>query len=61
MTELIDAAGRWILTHEPCRGCGRSSTEMHPAGVVSARWTCTSCGRKQDEPRREDAREERTA
>lgn len=49
MSEVIDPQGRWILTpEEPCRFCKRSSKEMHPAGVVSKRWTCTSCGFRQD-------------
>jgi transposase-like protein len=49
MSEVIDATGRWILTDEPCRSCGRLAKEMHPAGVVSGRWTCTSCGRVQSQ------------
>ena len=61
MTELIDAQGRWILsTDEVCRFCGMPAREIHPAGVVPGRWLC-SCGRKQAEPDREDAREEETA
>jgi rRNA maturation protein Nop10 len=47
MTEVIDKQGRWILTSEPCRFCGADSKLMHPAGVVSGRWTCTRCGGKQ--------------
>jgi len=57
MSEIIDAQGHWILTSEPCRSCGRDSREMHPGGVVSGRWTCTSCGRVQNKPDIEDARE----
>jgi len=49
MTQVIDAKGRWILTDEPCRFCGTPSDLMHPAGVVSGRWTCTRCGRKQND------------
>jgi DNA-directed RNA polymerase subunit M/transcription elongation factor TFIIS len=47
MTEQIDSQGRWILTNEPCRFCGADSKLMHPAGVVSGRWTCTRCGGRQ--------------
>ena len=56
MTEVIDAQGRWIL--KPCRFCGADSKVMHPAGVVSGRWTCTRCGGKQAEapPHKTDAR-----
>ncbi len=50
MTEVIDQAGRWILTHEDCRHCGRFSKYEHPAGVVSGRWHCSGCGHRQDDP-----------
>ena len=48
MTEVIDQAGRWILTPELCEVCGCPSWDAFPAGVVAGRWTCQRCGHKHD-------------
>ena len=50
MTEVIDAAGRWILSHAICKWCDRPSWDHFPEGVVRDRYRCGFCGRKQDEP-----------
>lgn len=50
---------RLVLMHTECRHCGASTREMHPSGVVvEGNWYCTRCRRWQDEPHREDARED---
>ena len=38
-----------VVVDEFCRGCGLDSRYMHPAGVISRRWTCSRCGLRQDE------------
>lgn len=50
MTEVIDAMGRWILSHAICTWCGRPSWDHFPEGVVSDRYRCGYCGRRQNEP-----------
>lgn len=47
MTEVIDRAGNWILTHETCEVCGSPSWDANPGGVVKGRWFCTRCGHRQ--------------
>lgn len=49
MTEVIDAMGRWILSHATCRFCGRPSWDHFPEGVVADRYRCAYCGRTQSE------------
>jgi hypothetical protein len=49
LSEVIDAAGRWILSHAICRHCGRPSWDHFPEGVVCDRYRCGHCGRKQNE------------
>lgn len=50
MTEVIDAQGRWILSHAVCKHCGRPSWDHFPEGVVGDRYRCAYCGRAQLEP-----------
>jgi len=47
LPEVIDARGRWILTHAICRHCGRPSWDHYPEGVVADRYRCAYCGRSQ--------------
>jgi tRNA-binding EMAP/Myf-like protein len=49
MTEVIDAQGRWILSHAICRYCDRPSWDHFPEGVVADRYRCGYCGRVQSE------------